>query len=385
MIDIVKKEICCGCYACSNACPRNCITMVTDNEGFDYPVVNKSSCINCNLCDRVCPFKNDIKRDEKNRIDAYACINKDDKIRNASSSGGIFYILCEYVIEKNGVVFGAAFDKEFNVKHTYAETIQECNKFRGSKYVQSKIGETYKLARKFLDNKRVVLFSGTQCQIKGLKTYLGKQYENLITIDIVCHGVPSQKVLNLYNNSLIKKYKSNIKSISFRDKRRGWKEFSYVAEFENGKVYSKNMKEDTYMQGFLQNLYLRPSCYRCKAKNFTSGSDISLADYWGVKYIHQDLDDDKGTSLVLVNSNKGEEIFKELATKIIMKKTNLDYAVEKNPCIVKSVQANAERNMFFKNINTNNIEKNINRCINKTILYRVKLKIISYIKRNKIK
>ena len=385
MIDIVKKEICCGCYACSNACPRNCITMVTDNEGFDYPVVNKSSCINCNLCDRVCPFKNDIKRDEKNRIDAYACINKDDKIRNASSSGGIFYILCEYVIEKNGVVFGAAFDKEFNVKHTYAETIQECNKFRGSKYVQSKIGETYKLARKFLDNKRVVLFSGTQCQIKGLKTYLGKQYENLITIDIVCHGVPSQKVLNLYNNSLIKKYKSNIKSISFRDKRRGWKEFSYVAEFENGKVYSKNMKEDTYMQGFLQNLYLRPSCYRCKAKNFTSGSDISLADYWGVKYIHQDLDDDKGTSLVLVNSNKGEEIFKELATKIIMKKTNLDYAVEKNPCIVKSVQANAERNMFFKNINTNNIEKNINRCINKTILYRVKLKIISYIKRNNIK
>lgn len=385
MIDIVKKEICCGCYACSNACSRNCITMVTDNEGFDYPVVNKSSCINCNLCDRVCPFKNDIKRDEKNRIDAYACINKDDKIRNASSSGGIFYILCEYVIEKKGVVFGAAFDKEFNVKHTYAETIQECNKFRGSKYVQSKIGETYKLARKFLDNKRVVLFSGTQCQIKGLKTYLGKQYENLITIDIVCHGVPSQKVLNLYNNSLIKKYKSNIKSISFRDKRRGWKEFSYVAEFENGKVYSKNMKEDTYMQGFLQNLYLRPSCYRCKAKNFTSGSDISLADYWGVKYIHQDLDDDKGTSLVLVNSSKGEEIFKELATKIIMKKTNLDYAVEKNPCIVKSVQANAERNMFFKNINTNNIEKNINRCINKTILYRVKLKIISYIKRNKIK
>ena len=381
MININKKEECCGCYACSNICPKNCIKMNCDNEGFEYPQIDEKKCINCNLCEKVCPVKNNIKSNEEVKINAYACVNNDEEVRINSSSGGIFPLLCKNVIDKGGVVFGAAFDNKFNVRHTFAETIDECNKFRGSKYVQSKIEESYKLAKKFLDNGKIVLFSGTQCQIKGLNLYLRKEYKNLITVDVICHGVPSPRVFKLYIENLIKKYRSDIQDISFRDKRKGWKEFSYVATFKDGQSYSKIFKEDIYIKGFLQNLYLRPSCYECRAKNFTSGSDISLADYWGVENIHNDLDDDKGVSLVLINSCKGEEVFNQLSENIILKKTDLEYSIKRNPCIVKSVSNNPNREKFFRDINTNNIERSINKCINNTIIQRAKLNIIRNIKK----
>ena len=382
MIDIVNKVDCCGCNGCTNVCPKECISMEIDNEGFWYPKVDKSKCINCDLCVKVCPIINTPKI-ENEAVIAYACKNKELNVRVNSSSGGVFSLLCKDVIECGGVVFGAAYDENFDVRHIYAETIEDCNQFRGSKYVQSKIGDTYKQAKKFLNEGRTVLFSGTQCQIKGLNLYLMKRYENLISVDIVCHGVPSPKVFKSYKELLVKRYKGNIKDIRFRDKRKGWKEFSYVTEFDNGKVYSETLKEDIYMKGFLKDLYLRPSCYKCTSKNYTDGSDLSLADYWGVQNIHPEFDDDKGISLVIANTAKGKQAIKRISDNIDIIETDLEYAITHNKCIVKSVDYNHKREGFFKEFNGENLEYVVDKYTKITLASKVKSKAMGAIRRVK--
>ena len=356
MIEINNKEACCGCYGCSNICPKKCISMEVDNEGFWYPKVDKEKCINCNLCINVCQIYKSPIKEEFSPI-AYACKNLNEYVRINSSSGGIFNILCEEVINLGGVVFGAAFSKDFEVCHTYAESINECYKFRGSKYVQSKIGNTYREAKIFLESGRIVLFSGTQCQIKGLNLYLNKKYDNLITVDIICHGVPSPKVFKSHIQNLSIYKGSQIKDIKFRDKTCGWREFNFVAEFKNNKRYCKTLDKDIYIKGFLNDLYLRPSCYECTAKNFTNASDISLADYWGVQLKHPELDDDKGVSLVIINNKKGEKIFNLISNQIDSVLTNLDFAITKNKCIIKPVNYNKNREEFFKQFNGNNLNE----------------------------
>jgi len=378
MINIVKKSDCSGCYGCLNICPKECISIKVDDEGFWYPSIDKDKCIECNLCEKVCPIINtpiiNTTQSETINTIAYACKNNNEKARKASSSGGVFTLLYEEVIKQGGVVFGAAFDEDFEVIHMYAETIQDCEKFKGSKYVQSKIGNTYKEARKFLNDGRLVLFSGTQCQIKGLNLFLNKDYNNLITSEIICHGVPSPKVFKLYKGNLKNKYNSNIKDIRFRDKTLGWNKFSYVTEFENNEIYSKPLNEDIYMKGFLGDLYLRPSCYECRAKNFSSNSDISLADYWGVERKHLEFNDDKGISLVLVNTKKGKDIFEKISCNMEVVKTDMEYAIENNPCIVSSVTHNKNREKFFKLIAKKNLEASIIKCITPTFSQKVKWK-----------
>lgn len=374
MIQIEKKEECCGCYGCTNICPKDCISMKIDNEGFGYPKVDESKCINCDLCEKVCPVISNLEKSNTETI-AYACKNKNENVRLNSSSGGVFTLLSEKVISKNGVVFGASFDENFNVRHTYAESIEACIQFRGSKYVQSKIGDTYKKAKEFLNEGRLVLFSGTQCQIKGLNLYLRKKYDNLIKIDIVCHGVPSPKIFNMYKDKLVKRYQGEIKDIRFRDKAKGWQEFSYVTKFSNGKIHSQTLKEDIYMRGFLKDLYLRPSCYSCKAKNYSNGSDISLADYWKIENKHFNFYDNKGVSLVLVNSKKGDSILNEINESMDIIKTDLDYATQWNPCIVKSVSYNKKRERFFKEVNEENFEEIIRKYTKITFNQKLKRSI----------
>lgn len=382
MINIKNKVDCSGCFGCISICPKECIEMKSDKEGFLYPKVDHKKCIKCGACDRVCLIKNDLKLNEAN-IKAYACKNKNNEVRKNSSSGGIFYLLCEEVINKNGVVFGAAFDEKFEVKHMYAETLEECNKFRGSKYVQSLIGENYKKAKFFLESGRIVLFSGTQCQIKGLNLYLGKQYKNLITIDIVCHGVPSPKVFKIYKESLKKEFNAKINDIKFRDKKNGWKNYNYTVKFSDSQIFSENFAKNIYMKGFLKDLYLRPACYKCRAKNNKSGSDITLADYWGIEHKHPEFDDDKGTSLILLKSLKGRKILDSIIEKIDIIETDLDYAVKNNPSIIKSVNYNKKRSKFFKKIQCNDLESAIektykvtfaDKCINKIVYESIKIK-----------
>lgn len=376
MIEIKKKSQCCGCYGCTNICPKKCIDMKIDKEGFWYPSVDKNNCIDCNLCEKVCPVIFTPQKD-KFSTNAYACKNKNELIRLNSSSGGVFWSLCEYVIKHNGIVFGAAFNERFEVEHMYATTMYECDKFRGSKYVQSKIGQTYVKAKEFLDDGKLVLFSGTQCQIKGLNLFLRKKYDNLISVDVICHGVPSPKVFEIYKKNLSKYYDGQIEDIIFRDKSYGWKNYRYKINFNNGKVESEIFSSNIYSIGFLNDLYLRPSCYKCNSKNFINGSDISLADYWGVQNKHSEYDDDKGVSLILINSIKGQVLLDKISDNIERIKTDLDYAISNNPCIVRPSKYNPNRTKFFNKLTDDNLELLITKYTTPTLIeiFNKKLKI----------
>ena len=299
MIQITEKTNCCGCGACVQRCPNACITMHEDEQGFLYPKVDTGKCIECGLCEKVCPVMN--HGEPRQPLTCYAAINKDEKIRLASSSGGVFTALAEYVIANSGVVFGARFNEKWEVVHDYTETIEGLAAFRGSKYVQSTIGDNYRLAEQFLKDGRQVLFTGTPCQIAGLKHYLRKEYENLLSVEVACHGVPSPLVWREYIKD------KNPQCINFRDKKDGWKRFGLT--FDN---VGESHSQDLYMRAFLSNLTLRPSCFNCKLKSGVSNCDLLVADYWGINNIHPELDDDKGVSLVVVFSFKILDLFKEL-------------------------------------------------------------------------
>lgn len=375
MINVQSKSACCGCYGCENICPKDCIEMKVDNEGFWYPKVDEDKCVNCGLCEKVCPIINTPKKEEY-EIKAYECKNNNEDVRLSSSSGGVFTLLCEEIIENDGVVFGASFDENFDVRHTYSETLEGCIQFRGSKYVQSKIGNSYKQAKEFLDSGRFVLFSGTPCQITGLEKFLlNKVYDNLITVDIACHGVPSPLVYRTYINKLKEEHNANIKNISFRDKQTGWSKYSFNIEFNNGDNFNQLGYENIYMKGFLKDIYLRPSCYSCDFKKPITSADITLADYWGVENIHQELDDDKGISLILVNSKKGQRIFEKINNNMQIIQTDLEHATNCNPCIVRPVRYNKDRERFFQIINKNEIDVVIKKCLTPAIDQRIKNKI----------
>lgn len=316
MINIKDKEDCVGCSACVQRCPQQCISLEEDAEGFVYPVVNKENCINCGLCEKVCPvlYQNE---SPKKPLQAYAAINPNEQIRLNSSSGGIFTMLAESVIKQNGVVFGASFDSEWNVRHEVIRTLDGLNWLRGSKYVQSNIGHTYSQTERLLKKGTCVLFSGTPCQIAGLKRFLRKDYDNLLTVDFICHGVPSPGVWRWYLSCHNATF---IKDIKFRDKSEGWRNFRFVLEhtktFADGKsnniVLSSLKDENGFMKAFLNNISLRPSCYVCPCKSGKSNSDITIADFWGIENFDLNLDDDKGTSLVLANSIKGVHCIDEI-------------------------------------------------------------------------
>ena len=233
----------------------------------------------------------------------------------------------------------------------------------------------YKVAKEFLDKGKLVLFTGTQCQIKGLNLYLKKNYDNLIAMDIVCHGVPSPLVFRKYREKLCKSYNSNIKEISFRDKAKGWKSFSYVTKFEDGTQYSKTQHDDIYMKGFLSDLYLRPSCYYCSAKKLNTGADLSLADYWGIQNINTQFDDDKGVSLVIINTSKGKKVFDKISNDLDIIDADFNKAAEYNPCLLRASHYNDRREKFFRDLKDKDIDEVIVKYTKITFPYRVKRKI----------
>lgn len=371
VISIVQKSECYGCHGCENVCPKECISMEADSEGFLYPQIDINKCINCNLCKKVCPTINIPQKEYKKSV-AYACKNRNEEIRKASSSGGVFALLCEEVIRNDGVVFGSAFDKNFNVNHMYAETLEDCKKFRGSKYVQSKISNIYIKCKAFLEDGRVVLFSGTPCQVAGLDGFLPKKYSNLILVDIACHGVPSPLIYKKYLNDIKVKNQSEIKGLSFRDKSMGWTNYQVKVEFTNGKNIEQLGYENIYMKGFLKDIYLRPSCYQCKFKKPITSADITLADYWGVQSKHPQFDDNKGISLVLVNSKKGGAMFEIISCNMDVIKTNLEYAIKNNPCIAKPINYNKNRDRFFRILKKEEVDCAIIKCITPTFVQRLK-------------
>jgi coenzyme F420-reducing hydrogenase beta subunit len=318
--------------------------MQEDSEGFLYPKVDTEICNNCGMCDKVCPILN--KTAKKNNTKAYACMNSNLQQRVSGSSGGIFSLLAEAVVNKGGVVFGAGFNDNLVLEHSSAETLSDYKRFIGSKYVQSNILNTYKEAKEFLTHDRTVLFSGTPCQTNGLKYFLRRDYEKLIAVDIVCHGTPSPKVLKKYISETENKFKKKIANIRFRDKVKGWRQFSLTNVFEDGTSSSRTLAEDDYLKGFLRNLYLRPSCHDCQCNGIYRCADITLADYWG-EDPGLSIYDDRGISLVLTHTKKGEDVFSAVSEKMEVKESDLDYAVKFNSPIVKSVPAHKNREKFF--------------------------------------
>jgi len=378
-LEIKEKKDCMGCYACFNICPKNCISMETDDEGFWYPKVDYDECIECNKCVKVCPilYKNEVE----NNLLAYACYNEDEEVRLKSSSGGIFTLVAEEILKNEGLVFGAGFDKEFNIVHTYIETKEEVNRFRGSKYVQSSIDDNFNKVKYFLNEGKEVLFTGTPCQIGGLKSYLGKEYENLFTMDNICHGVPSPKVWKEYIEFRENRAKSSTRQISFRDKKEGWKKYSLSFSFQDSLEYRSTHREDAFMKAFLRDICLRPSCYDCHFKTLHRESDLTMADFWGINEIYPDFDDDKGTSLIFVNSQKGKVMFDIIKKHMIYKVADIHQAVSYNSAAIQSVKYNPKREDFLKELGSLDFDKLVKKYCNTSIPIRIKRKIISILKK----
>lgn len=382
MISITNKQDCMGCYACATICPTSCIAMESDGEGFWYPIVDNDECIECGLCVKVCPIiqkaHNEPERVAKPR--AYAAYSTDTSVRLDSSSGGLFSLIAEQVMNTGGVVFGAAFDEEFNVYHGFVEAKQEIDKFRGSKYVQSKIGDSYRQVRKFLRQDRMVLFTGTPCQISGLKRYLGKDYENLLCQDIVCHGVPSPKVWQKYVSYRESSAGGPARRIAFRRKDRGWKRYSVSFLFQNDTEYIQTLREDLYMQAFLKDICLRPSCHACHFKGINRESDITLADFWGIQNIAPEMDDDKGTSLVLVHSDKGQKLFECIQQRVVYQEVDVQDSIRYNSAAVKSVTQHPRRDEFFQRLDHEEIDKLIKRLCRDRLPIRIRKKLKSWLR-----
>lgn len=368
MINIEEKNKCCGCHACFNICPKNAIEMIEDEKGFKYPQIDENECINCGLCEKVCPILN--KRKITNKPKSYACINKDEGIRKKSSSGGIFTLIAEEIINRGGVVFGAKFDNDFNVIHSYTNNKEELYKLRGSKYVQSIIGDNYKIVKSFLEEGKYVLFTGTPCQVEGLYAFLQKDYDNLYTEDIICHGVPSPKVWKKYKEELEKQNNSKIKTMNFRDKSDGWMTYCLNHEFENSNSYKELNSKSNYMQAFLKDLSIREACYDCKFKTKNRKSDITLADFWGIQNIKPEMNDNKGTSLVIVNSSKGVDLFERIKEKINFVETNFEESIKYNPSMTCSPQIPKNREKFFEDLDAMDFDKLVNKYKPKESLFK---------------
>lgn len=370
MIRAVDSEKCCGCGACASVCPEKCITFAADGEGFLCPSVDAKKCVGCNACERVCPM---LSEPEKNTaVRACAVINTDKEVRLKSSSGGVFGLLAEDVLAHGGAVFGAAFDKDFAVRHICAPNAGELPLLFGSKYVQSDTTGLFETVKQFLDSDRQVLFSGTPCQVAGLKKSLGKNYPNLLTVDLVCHGVPSPAAWQKYLDFTKKKYSAEPCSVNFRSKVSGWKKYSVEILLQNGKTMREGVADNLYMKAFLRNLSLRPSCYNCPFKGLERVSDITLADFWGVEHVFPDMDDGLGTSLVLVNSKRGLSSFEKLDSRVRVTETDASEAVKYNSAAVKSVARPENRDEFFRILQCCGFGKEMHRFLAEPFSVRLK-------------
>lgn len=360
---IASDVHCTGCGACFNSCPFNAITMEPDEEGFIYPTIDKDKCMGCLRCEESCP--QDRKRENLAVVGSYYATSKSKDILEKSSSGGVFYYLSKEVLSEGGVVFGAAFDSYFNVYHEKITNISDLEKIMRSKYVQSNTGLTFKDVYTLLNDGKKVLFSGTPCQVAGLRRFLRKDYNNLITVDLLCHGIPSPFVWEKYRQEVSKGNTSGIESVNFRSKLLEWREYSLQITFVDRKNYFKSVEKDPYLRSFLANLILRPSCYRCQYRHGNRKSDITLSDFWGVPAVLPDRDNKDGVSHVMIQSEKGLELFTRIASESFefgqvdaLSALRYNEAADVDPLYTKM------RDDFFERINSG---ESIAHCVDKML------------------
>lgn len=353
MLELANNKQCCGCGACENVCPQSCIEMRRNGEGFLYPTVNVDKCIGCGMCEKSCPVLNTETNPPSIVKAAYAAFTIDEEVRLESSSGGIFSELAEYVLQNGGVVFGCAMSEDCKkARHIMIEKPKDLKYLRGSKYLQSEIGRTYRETKEMLKRQTLVLYSGTPCQIAGLKAYLGNNtYDNLLTVDVICHGVSPQSVWKNYLCTLENKFSANADTVSFRNKLYGWKNFNLSCSFKNGSEYHGKVGYDLFLKGFVSDYYLRESCYNCKFKGKNIQSNITLGDFWGIDNVLPEINDDKGVSVVLVHSEKGQSAINSILNKIKLFEVSEQNALASNPAYYKSVMPNGVRHAFFRDLN----------------------------------
>ena len=351
---VTSKNGCTGCMACMNICPNDAIRLVESDDGFIYPEIDDEKCIRCDLCKNICPV-NKVYKSEIDKPRFYATKNKNEVDREHSSSGGMIALFAKNILENKGVIYGVTLENKV-AKHIRIDNAQDLYKIMGSKYVQSQVGFIYHDVKNDLTNGIKVIFTGTPCQIEGLKSYLGKEYDNLICISIICHGVPSPQVFKQFIEEKEKKDNTQIDDIQFRNKDNGWHKFSMV--YKSPKSEKKNIfTEDSYMQGFLKNYFLRDSCYNCEMRfNKKNSADMIIGDFWGIENVFPQMDDDKGVSALIINTKKGQELFEKVKENIEYKETDFDSILKANPVLTASVKYTKNKERFFNMIETNDIK-----------------------------
>lgn len=350
MIQINEKKNCSGCTACASVCPKDCIRMVADEEGFLYPVVDARICIDCGACERACPIQNPMKEELLDQM-GYLVQHKDEAVRLDSTSGGAFTAIATVVLKKDGVVFGAAYDEAFHVHHTYVETVEDLKIFRNSKYVQSDMGDCFRQARKFLKNDRWICFSGTPCQIEGLNKFLGKRYEKLLLVDVVCHGIPSPQIWERYleYQGVVDRKPDNIR---FRDKYYGYK-YSTMSIFKDREnIYHAGSQLDPMLRAYFSDTCDRPTCYDCPFKKRYRVSDMTIWDCFSVYDFDKKIDDDKGTTRVLCHTEKGAAVVQEIRQYAVIKEVEPEKLIAGVKEMTSSVQESPKRAVFMKDAQT---------------------------------
>ena len=361
MPELASKSQCTGCTACVSICPCHCIQMQKDDAGFQFPeMIEQSACIGCGACERSCPVMSNKGFDSDLSTVAYAAFSKNNLLRMGSSSGGVFSELADAVLQSGGLVYGAGYDAEGKVKHICVGNQKELGKLRGAKYSQSILGDSFQTLKKQLDSGRKVLFSGTPCQVAGLKSFLKRDYDNLIYVDFVCHGTPSPMVWEKYIKYRAQNDNGGVAAshINLRNKESGWSKYSYSVEFaysDNNRYLCEN-GADPFMRFLVGDYILREACSDCHFKGYSRVSDITLGDFWGIWDVCPEMDDNKGTSLVLLHSQKGKQLFQSVSDRMEVQEVSLEQASAMNPSMLKSSVHRPERKDVLKIIEKDGIQ-----------------------------
>lgn len=339
------KERCSGCSACSSLCPKNAINMLPDEEGFLYPEINKEKCIECGLCIKICPVNNVSISEDKE--ESYVCRNSKEQERSISSSGGVFLALANSILEQGGVVCACGFDDEFCAVHKCVTDKQELLELVGSKYMQSRLDNCFKEIRNYLNVNRTVLFVGTTCQVEGLHAFLRTKYPNLYCVDLICKSVPSPMIWRDYLELFFKG--KSIKHINFKDKSLGWHKFSIKIDCQKDS-YSEIGMFNEFFVGYFKGLYSRPFCSHCVFKERKRVSDITISDAWGIEKYYPEKDDNKGLSLVVIHSEKGNNLINKCRGQLLLDKVPFDMAINENKYGTIEMK-NPERSKFWEDYN----------------------------------
>ena len=350
MEKIIDKKLCTGCTACLSICPKKAISFKEDNDGFKYPVIDKDKCIDCGLCKKKCPVLNTKDNDSIN--DCYVGFNKDDSEKEKSSSGAIFSLLADYILDNNGIVIGAAFDNVNKLKHVAVESKKDLDKLKGSKYLQSDLNNIFTYIKENVKDRKI-LFVGTPCQVAGVKAVVNNK--NLLCVDLICHGVPSPKLFDKYIKELECKNNDSLLNYNFRDKSTGWDTYSNTASFKNNNI-TELSKDNKYMKLFLSDVALRESCYNCNFKVGNKYSDITLGDFWEVQKYYPEMYNKKGVSAIIINTELGKEVFDSIKNNIEYKYCKLDEIIAGNPSLKVSSKIPKNREQFFLELDSKSFD-----------------------------